>query len=259
MPGIRQMRWLSLGTLLIVGAVVGCERAEPGRGETRTKNSATRTPLDPPPSANAPDAASTNANATAHSDDSSPASRGPRAYDAAAAPEEVELVPLSGGGGLRVVSSVELSRYMGKWYEIARYPNSFQSGLVGVIAEYRLRDDGKFDVINTGYKNNLDGPKEQSEAVGWVADEGTRAKLYVRFFWPFKADYWIIELAADYSHAVVGQPGREYLWILSRAPTMSDKLYEAIERRLLQQGYDPKKLQRTKQPADAPIFSVPDV
>ncbi len=149
---------------------------------------------------------------------------------------------------LQPVSSVDLSRYMGKWYEIARYPNSFQKGLVGVIAEYRLREDGEFDVINTGREKTLDGPLSRSTATGWVQDEKTNAKLWVQFIWPFRAHYWIIDLCPEYSYAVVGQPSRKYLWILSRTPQMDEEAYAAICERLRKQGYDPSRLQMTLQP-----------
>jgi len=149
------------------------------------------------------------------------------------------------------VANVDLARYMGRWYEIARYPNSFQDGLVGVIAEYALNPDGTVKVVNTGRKRVLDGPLSRAEAKGWTASRESNAKLYVQFIWPFKADYWIIDLGEDYEYAVVGQPSRRYLWILSRTPQLDTATYDAICRRLLNQGYDPAMLVRTPQPPSA--------
>lgn len=142
-----------------------------------------------------------------------------------------------------VVAYVEVERYMGKWYEIARYPNSFQSGCCSSTAEYSLRDDGRVDVINRCI-NCETGEEEQQAGVARVVDPETNAKLKVTFFWPFSGDYWIIQLSEDYSYAVVGHPKREFLWILSRTPEMDGTVYDEITRKLIVQGYNPEKLIR---------------
>ncbi len=149
---------------------------------------------------------------------------------------------------LRVVDSVDLQRYLGKWYEIASYPAWFQKGCTASTAEYSLMRDGKIRVVNRCRKESLDGPLKESEGKAEVVDAVTNAKLKVWFFWPFKGNYWIIELDDDYQWAVVGEPKRKYLWILSRTPTMKDKVYGDILSRLPQKGYDPARLQRTAQP-----------
>ena len=82
----------------------------------------------------------------------------------------------------------------------------------------------------------------------WIAASETNAKLKVRFFWPFWAAYWIIDLGEAYEYAVVGHPKRKYLWILSRTPDMSPELYQAIVERVVKQGYDPGRIQKTLQP-----------
>lgn len=156
------------------------------------------------------------------------------------------------------VEQVDLERYMGLWYEIARYPNSFQDQLVGVTAEYILNDDGEtFQVINRGRMQNLDGPERRSEAVGGIIDSETFARLYVQFIWPFRADYWIIDLADDYSYAVVGQPSKQYLWLLSRTPTLERDVLQGILDRLPANGYDPRKLDLTPQSADPLAEGLP--
>ena len=149
---------------------------------------------------------------------------------------------------LTVVNSVYLERYLGKWYEIASYPAWFQKGCTGTTAEYSLLPDGRIRVINRCFKKRLDGPLKESKGKGEVVDTKTNAKLKVWFFWPFKGDYWIIDLASDYSWVVVGTPSRKYLWILSRTPSMNRDLYEEILARLPGKGYDPGKLQITSQP-----------
>jgi len=149
---------------------------------------------------------------------------------------------------LSVVPNVDIDRYLGTWYEIARYPNRFQKECVAVTADYSLRDDGKIRVVNACRKGGLDGPVKRIEGKAWVADRATNAKLKVQFFWPFRGAYWIIDLGKDYEYAVVGHPSRKYLWILSRTPKMMPDIYEAILQRLVKQGYDPSRLQRTPQP-----------
>lgn len=147
-----------------------------------------------------------------------------------------------------VVPSVDLDRYLGTWYEIARYPNSFQEGCVATKATYSLRPDGRIRVVNECRQGDLDGKPRRAEAKAWVVDPSTRAKLKVQFFWPFRGDYWIIDLGENYEYAVVGHPRRKYLWILSRTPAMDPGLYEAILERLRAAGYDPGRLIRTVQP-----------
>ena len=151
---------------------------------------------------------------------------------------------------LNVVESVDLQRYLGNWYEIASYPAWFQKGCTGSTAEYTLMPDGRIQVINRCRKKSLDGPLKESKGKAEVVDLATNAKLKVWFFWPFKGNYWIIELDDDYRWAVVGEPGRKYLWILSRTPVMDETVYEGILSRLPQKGYDPGRLQLTPQPAN---------
>jgi apolipoprotein D and lipocalin family protein len=143
---------------------------------------------------------------------------------------------------LEVVENVDLGRYSGTWYEIARYPNSFERGCVGVTAEYTPLDDGRIKVVNTCVESSLDGPSREIQGYARVADPTTNAKLKVTFFWPFEGDYWIIDLAEDYSYAVVGSPSRRLLWILSRTPTMDDELYQQILDTLPARGFDPDLL-----------------
>ena len=103
--------------------------------------------------------------------------------------------------------------------------------------------------MNACRKETLDGKLKKIEGKAWVADKATNAKLKVQFFWPFWGAYWIIDLGQEYEYAVVGHPKRKYLWILSRSPDMSSEVYQAIVERLVKQGYDPARLQKTLQPA----------
>lgn len=156
--------------------------------------------------------------------------------------------------GLTVVPSVDLQRYAGMWYEIARLPNRFQEDCASdVTAVYTLLDDGTIKVTNRCKKQ--DGEFMQAEGLARPADDQSpNTKLKVRFapaflsFLPFVwGDYWIIDLAADYSYAVIGEPSREYLWILSRSAAPPSDTLRRILDRLAVHGYEPGNLIMTKQ------------
>ena len=144
---------------------------------------------------------------------------------------------------LEVVENVDVERYMGKWYEIARYPNFFQdSECDNTTAEYTLNDDGTVKVVN---RCGPTGTEQSIEGTARVVDTTTNAKLKVRFFGPFEGDYWIIELDPDYQWAVVGEPSRRFLWILSRTPTMDATVYNDILLQLPDKSYNPDRLMLT--------------
>jgi len=141
------------------------------------------------------------------------------------------------------VPHVDLTRYSGKWYEIAAFPMFFQRQCIGdTTAEYRVRPDGDVEVVNrcrteTGF----------DEAVGKAsAVRGTgNAQLKVSFFWPFRADYWVIGLDDAYQWAVVGNPDRKYLWILSRSPQLASGQLNAALHAAASQGFDLGQLKYT--------------
>lgn len=146
---------------------------------------------------------------------------------------------------LETVPSVDLSRYTGVWYEIARLPNTFQENCYCTTAEYQLNDDGTIKVINTCRKDSTTGQVDRVIGKAFVVEGSWNAKLKVQFFWPFRGDYWVIALAPDYSYAVVGTPSRKYLWILSRTPSISDELYSMLVNLSRQKGFDLTRLIRT--------------
>jgi apolipoprotein D and lipocalin family protein len=161
---------------------------------------------------------------------------------------------------LETVAHVDLARYLGTWYEIASFPQSFQRGCTATTATYTLRSDGDIDVRNRCRKGSIDGEEKTALGRARVVDRATNAKLEVSFFRPFWGDYWIIYLDEDYSCAVVGHPGRDYLWILSRTPTMAEVTYKVIVARLQAQGYETSRLVRTLQataPASTPTLARP--
>lgn len=149
---------------------------------------------------------------------------------------------------LQTVPHVDLKRYLGAWYEISSFPQSFQKGCTATMATYEDRSDGQITVVNRCRKDSLEGPEKVAHGRARVVDRTTNAKLEVSFFRPFWGDYWIIALGEGYDYAVVGHPSRDYLWILSRSPTIDADLYASIVRRLTALGYETDRLRRTLQP-----------
>ncbi len=146
------------------------------------------------------------------------------------------------------VSDVDLDRYLGTWYEIARYDNSFEKGLVGSTANYSWREDGKIAVVNRGYKGSLDGEIEEAIGKAKIPNPEEPGKLKVSFFWIFYGDYFIMELDENYQWAVIGSSTDKYLWILSRTPQMNDEIYQSLLANLTERGYDTSKLLKVPQP-----------
>lgn len=161
--------------------------------------------------------------------------------------------PQTAGHTVTAVPSVDLDRYAGEWFEIARYQNYFQRKCVGnVTATYVRRADGKIDVINRCRLE--DGKTTEATGLARIDYAKTRSKLKVRFapamlsFLPFVwGDYWVIGLADDYRWALVGTPDRKYLWILARATTMSADAYAQAIGTARANGFDTSRLVRTPQ------------
>lgn len=149
---------------------------------------------------------------------------------------------------LPTVAQVDLERYLGRWYEVARYENSFETDCVGVTATYGRRPDGTISVTNRCLLKTLNGEESLAEGSARVVDTSTNAKLAVTFFWPFEGDYWVIGLADDYSWALVGEPSGRYLWILARTPQLSPELKTELVSKLDALGYNTKALHWTLQP-----------
>ena len=123
---------------------------------------------------------------------------------------------------LQTVNSVDLNKYLGKWYEIYRLPNWFEDDdRVTVTAEYGLRDDGGVSVLNTCHKASK---KEEARGIAKIVEGSSNSKLRVSFFRPFYGDYWILDLASDYSWVLIGEPAGKYFWILARDKKLSPEL-----------------------------------
>ncbi len=170
-----------------------------------------------------------------------------------AAPAAMPLAAGPGQAPVRPVENLDLARYLGRWYEVARLPNRFQQRCMGnVTATYGRRDDGRIDVRNTC--TTAEGMIE-SRGVARLADRsGPPSTLEVRFapailsiFPAVWGDYWVLDIAADYSTAVVGSPDRQYLWLLSRTPRVDQETYARMVDAARSQGFDVDALARTPQ------------
>ncbi|MDE6647298.1 MAG: lipocalin family protein [Prevotella sp.] len=141
-----------------------------------------------------------------------------------------------------VVSELDLQRFLGTWYEIARFDHRFERGMEQTKANYVLRDDGDIDVLNTGIK---DGELQTAEGKAKLTD--VPAVLRVSFFGPFYSDYRVMLVDSDYQYALIGSGSDEYLWILSRTPQLSDSIKTLILDEAQHRGYDTKQLIWVKQ------------
>lgn len=141
---------------------------------------------------------------------------------------------------------VDLQRYLGRWYEIARYEQSFEKGCEGVTADYSLQDDGSINVVNRCRKPG--GKTIEAHGRAKVVDKRTNAKLKVSFFGPFYGDYWVLDHADDYGWSIVGEPSGRYLWLLARQSTPPEGEIAALVQRARSMGYDTSMLIRTAQP-----------
>lgn len=144
---------------------------------------------------------------------------------------------------------VDLNRYLGRWYELARYEAGFQKDCEAVTADYSLRDDGLIGVLNRCRQGAVDGPVKQAEARARIVEGSDNAKLKVSFFGPFYVgDYWVLDHADDYSWSIVGEPSGRYLWILSREARPGAETRQALRSRVQALGYELSLLRETQQP-----------
>lgn len=141
---------------------------------------------------------------------------------------------------------VELEKYLGRWYEIARYEQRFQKGCDCVTADYSLREDGGIAVLNRCRRP--DGAADEARGRAKVVDTATGAKLKVSFFGPFYGDYWVLDHADDYGWSIVGEPSGRYLWLLCREATPPAEHVDRLIDRARDLGYDTTMLRRTRQP-----------
>ena len=148
---------------------------------------------------------------------------------------------------LSTVNEVDIRKYSGQWYEIARLPNSFEKGLECVTAIYTLKESDKIEVLNKGYSVKKEGEFKTAKGTARVPDSDFPGRLKVSFFWPFSGDYYIISLDENYSYALVGDPSRKYLWVLSRDRTLDDQVYSDLIELARNKGFETDNLIRVNQ------------
>ena len=143
--------------------------------------------------------------------------------------------------------AVDLQKYLGRWYEIARYEAIFERDCEAVTADYSLRPDGKIKVVNSCHRERLEATVESAEAQAYVVDGSQNAKLRVSFFWPFFGNYWILDHGDAYDWSIVGEQSGRYLWLLFRTPHPTEALEKTVKDRAAVMGYDLGLLMETKQ------------
>ncbi len=142
-----------------------------------------------------------------------------------------------------VVKELDLNRYLGTWYEIARFPHSFEKNLQGVTATYSLRKDGKIKVLNQGFKGSLEGKLSTAVGKAKIPDPSQPSKLKVSFFLWFYGDYFVLELDPDYKWAMIGSSTDDFFWILSRTPKMDPGVYQMLVENARKRGYNISRIQ----------------
>ena len=145
------------------------------------------------------------------------------------------------------VPYVDLDRFMGDWYVIGNIPTFIERDAYKAIERYARAPDGSIDTTFEFNAGALDGPRKIYRPRGFIVDTASNAVWGMQFVWPIKADYRVVYLSEDYAYTAIGRNQRDYLWIMSRTPTMPEPAYAAIVARLADLGYDPKRIRRVPQ------------
>ncbi len=148
---------------------------------------------------------------------------------------------------LSTVKDVDLNRYTGLWYEIARLPNSFEKGLECTTATYTFKKNGKIEVLNKGYLIKEAGKSKTARGTAWVPNVEFPGRLKVTFFWPFAGDYYMISLDEAYKYVLVGDPSRKYLWVLSRDKDLDNTVYAELLNIARTNGFDTDNIIKVNQ------------
>jgi apolipoprotein D and lipocalin family protein len=163
----------------------------------------------------------------------------------------VSSLVFAGKAPLPTVDNVDLERYLGTWYEISSFPQKFQKGCTATEATYSLRRDGDIKVSNSCRLITPDGKLKKSIGRAWITNKNTNAKLKVQFFLKrfripfFSGNYWILDLDKNYESVLIGDPTRQYLWILSRRPILNQDRYDELVERAKELNFDTSKLVKT--------------
>ena len=148
---------------------------------------------------------------------------------------------------LKTVEKVDIGRFMGPWYVIACIPTFIEKEAYNGVETYRLDPDGSIDTVFTFNEGGFDGPPKRYNPRGFIVDGVNNSTWGMRFVWPFKAEYLITHLDADYSQTVIGRNKRDYVWIMARTPQIPEADYLRLVQDLEIQGYDIAKLRKVPQ------------
>jgi apolipoprotein D and lipocalin family protein len=143
---------------------------------------------------------------------------------------------------LPTVEKVDIEKYAGVWYEIARLPNSFEKGLECVTATYTVKSNGKIEVLNKGFSVEKKGDIKTAKGTARVPDSNYPGRLKVSFFWPFAGNYYIMSLDDNYQYALVGDPSRKFLWVLYRTKNLDDAIYSRLMEHAKNNGFEPERV-----------------
>ena len=152
-----------------------------------------------------------------------------------------------GGEPMETVPYVDLERFMGDWYVVANIPTAIEKGAHNAVESYALNPDGTVATTFRFNKDGFDGPRKTYRPKGFVLDKKTNARWGMQFIWPIKADYRIIYLDQDYQLTVVGRSKRDYVWVMSRKPRLSDDEFARIKDFVGSVGYDISGLKQVPQ------------
>ena len=155
--------------------------------------------------------------------------------------ESVKLPPIP------TVSSVDLPRYMGRWYVIANIPTSFEKGAHNSVESYSLNPDGTIATLFTCRKDSFEGELKKMQPRAWVKDGSTNAAWWMQFIWPLKAEHLIAYVSPDYTQTIIARTKRDYVWIMARTPEIPEEEFELLAAKVGELGYDRSKLQRVPQ------------
>jgi apolipoprotein D and lipocalin family protein len=151
------------------------------------------------------------------------------------------------------VDHVDLERFMGDWYVIANIPTFLERGAHNAVESYRLQQDGSVATTFSFNDDSFDGPRKTFTPTGYVLDKQSNAVWGMQFIWPFKADYRVIYLKADYSQTVIGRNRRDYVWVMARTPVVPDADMQGMLTVIAEQGYDRSKIKPVPQRWSTPL------
>lgn len=162
----------------------------------------------------------------------------------------ISLLSACGSQNLKPIHTVEhvdLQRFMGEWYVVANIPTFIETDAYNAIETYAMNDDGSIATTFTFHDGSADGELKKYEPTGFIVDEQSNALWDMQFIWPFKAEYRVIYLDADYQATIIGRTKRDYLWLMSRQPEIDDSSYASLLAFIAEQGYDINKVQKVPQ------------